>query len=101
MPFIPTPRPFAPDASRGPDLIIVKWLTVCVAISLVSLRFYVGVLRKKLGWDDYTILLALVSRLPSRLLQQSEADSSSEAFAIAESILSIFRTYISEIFVPV
>ena len=60
------PRPLPPDISRGPDILIVKWLTVFVALLLVSLRFYVrGVLRKKLGWDDYTIMLAVVSYLPS------------------------------------
>lgn len=67
MSYLPKPRPLAPDISRGPDLVIVKWLTVSVAVLLVSLRFYVGVLRKKLGWDDYTILLAVVSCIPSRL----------------------------------
>ena len=88
------PRPLPPDINRGPDILIVKWLTVSIALLLVSLRFYVrGVLRKKLGWDDYTILLAVVRYLPSGLLQQSFTDSCFEAFAIAESIFSNFQVY--------
>lgn len=71
------PRPLPPDISREPDTLIIKWLTVSVAFLLVSLRFYVrGVLRKKLGWDDYTILLAVVRYLPSGLFQQPVTDSS-------------------------
>lgn len=92
MSSTPTPGPLSPDISRGSDLTIVKWLTTSIAVLLVSLRFYVrGVLRKKLGWDDYTILLAVVSYLPSVPFQQSFTDSCSKAFAIAESIFSIFQ----------
>lgn len=87
------PRPLPPDVNRGPDILIVKWLTVSVALLLVSLRFYVrGVLRKKLGWDDYTILLAVVSYLRGGLFQQTFTDTCSEVFAIVESIFSDFQT---------
>lgn len=52
---------------------MVKWLTMSIALLLVSLRFYIrGILRKNLGWDDYTILLAMVREIrlerPSKLL---------------------------------
>ena len=63
-----TQGPLPPDISRGSDLLIVAWLTVSIASLLVSLRFYLrGVVRPNLGWDDYTILLALASSLLSRV----------------------------------
>ena len=66
MSFASTPESLPPDVSRGSDLLIVSWLTMSVAVLFVSLRFYIrGILRKSLGWDDYAILLAIVSYLPS------------------------------------
>lgn len=70
------PGPLPPDVSRGSDLLIVTWLTVSIALLLVSLRFYLQrILRKTLGWDDYTVLLALVTYLPSGVSQQPSTDS--------------------------
>ena len=58
----PIPGPLPPDVNRGSDLVIISWLTVSIALLLVSVRFYIrGILRKNLGWDDYLILLAIVS----------------------------------------
>lgn len=58
--------PLPPDISRGSDLLIVRWLTMSIALLFVSLRFYIrGILRKNIGWDDYMILLAIVSYLRS------------------------------------
>lgn len=63
-----TPGPLPPDISRGSDLLIVRWLTMSLALLIVSLRFYIrGILRKNVDWDDYTILLAVVSYLRSGL----------------------------------
>lgn len=59
-----TPGPFPPDISRASELLVVRWLTLSIAVLLVSLRFYIrGIIRKNLGWDDFTILLAIVSYL--------------------------------------
>ena len=56
------PGPLPPDVNRGSELLIVIWLTLSIALLLVSLRFWIrGILRKNLGWDDYLILLASVS----------------------------------------
>ena len=61
------PEPLPPDMNRGPELLLVSWLTVSVALLLVSLRVYIrAVSGKKVGWDDYTILLASVHYLPVR-----------------------------------
>ena len=62
MSSTPLPGPLPPDVNRGSDLNIISWLTVSIALLFVSLRFYIrGILRKNLGWDDYLILLAIVS----------------------------------------
>ena len=54
--------PLPPNVSRGSEFLIVSWLTVSIASLFVSLRFYIrGILCKILGWDDYFILLAMVS----------------------------------------
>ena len=54
--------PLPPDVNRGSELLIVIWLSLSIALLLVSLRFWIrGILRKNLGWDDYLILLASVS----------------------------------------
>ncbi len=54
-----------PDISRGYQYIAVQWSFISVSILVVSLRFCIrGLLRKRIGEDDYTILAALVSYLP-------------------------------------
>ena len=69
MSSTPIPGPLPPDVNRGSDLVIISWLTVSIALLLVSVRFYIrGILRKNLGWDDYLILLAIVSYNQSGLV---------------------------------
>ena len=64
MSSTPVPQPLPPDDSHGSDLIIVSWLTLSIALLLVSMRFYVrGILRKNLGWDDHLMLFATVSNV--------------------------------------
>ena len=61
-----TPGTLPPDISRGHDLVIVCWLSLSLALLLTFLRFYIrGIVRKNLGWDDYLILLSVVSYLRS------------------------------------
>ena len=61
-----TPDPLPPDITRGHDLVIVCWVTLSLALLLTSLRFYIrGIVRKSLGWDDYLILLSIVSYIRS------------------------------------
>ena len=51
-----------PDTNVGSDVLIVQWVTVSLAIIIVSLRIFTqAVLRRTAGWDDWTILIALVS----------------------------------------
>ena len=66
MSVTPTPGPLPPDTSRGHYLVIVCWVTLSLALLLTSLRFYIrGIVRKNLGWDDYLILLSIVSYIRS------------------------------------
>ena len=54
--------PLPPNESRGSDLITTNWITVSVASLVVFLRIYSrAFLRKVAGWDDWTIVIALVS----------------------------------------
>lgn len=62
MSAISTPGSLPHDISRGHDLVVVCWVTLSLALLLTSLRFYIrGIIRKNLGWDDYLILLSIVS----------------------------------------
>ena len=55
-----------PDTSRGPVLVGIIWTEACLAMVFAILRFYARIRpSSSLGWDDYTILLALVCRVPS------------------------------------
>lgn len=64
--------PLPPDVSRGSDLLIVTWLVVSIALLLVSLRFYIrGIHHNSLGWDDFTIFIAMVSYLSSGTSKQA------------------------------
>lgn len=53
--------PLPPDIKRGPTTLIICWIFLSLAIIIVSLRLIArGILRRTIGWDDYTILIALV-----------------------------------------
>lgn len=49
-----------PDTSRGPELLGIAWTSTALAIVMVALRMYTRITHKNIGWDDYTILVALV-----------------------------------------
>ena len=84
--------PSPPDTSRASAVLIFNWLTASIALLLVSLRFYIrGILRKNLGWDDYTSFLAIVSYLSSRVSQKPFVENCLQALVIAQNILSIFQ----------
>lgn len=49
------------DVNRGPQLLAVSMVTLLAAIAVVALRLYTRLkITLSLGWDDYTIVLALV-----------------------------------------
>ena len=57
------------DVNLGPGLIGSLVATTTTCIVSVALRFWVrGRLVKAIGWDDWTILLALVCSLNSSLI---------------------------------
>lgn len=49
-----------PDTSRGPELLAIAWTGTTLAIIMVALRMYTRITHKNVGWDDYTIIVALV-----------------------------------------
>lgn len=49
-----------PDTSIGPELLAAAWISTGLAIVMVALRMYTRITHKNTGWDDYTILVALV-----------------------------------------
>jgi len=49
-----------PDTSRGPELLAIAWTSTTLAIIMVALRMYTRITHKNVGWDDYTIIVALV-----------------------------------------
>lgn len=58
----PSAGPLPTDDSRGPQILIVNWVFLLIGLIIVIIRFITrGVLRKTLGRDDWTILIALVS----------------------------------------
>lgn len=59
-----SPLSLPPDISRGYQYVVAQWSCVSVAVLVVLLRFCIrGMLRRKIGQDDYTILAALVQTL--------------------------------------
>lgn len=55
---------------RGPLPLILAWTLGATATIIVGLRLYVklGLRQSKMGWDDYTIVIALVSGSLYRVL---------------------------------
>ena len=63
------------DVNRGPELLVVSWVTVSIALLLVSLRYFIrGVLRKNLDCSDHLILIAAVSYISSELSRRHLTD---------------------------
>ena len=58
----PSPPPLGEDENRGPTINIVNWTFTAVATLCVVLRLF-GRLRltNNVGWDDFWILVSIVS----------------------------------------
>lgn len=57
-----------PTVDRGPAILVVHWTLFAIAFVVVCLRFYVRTfMRSAVGWDDWTILAALVRSRPDWL----------------------------------
>lgn len=54
------PPPF-PDENRGPYLNAMFWTWSAIAILLTTLRFYIRIRIRTVGWDDWMMLLSVVS----------------------------------------
>ena len=46
--------------NKGPGQLATYFVTLGIAVPLVFLRLYIRITNKTYGWDDYTIVLALV-----------------------------------------
>lgn len=54
--------PLPSNDTRGPEIVGVLWALCTISWIIVLLRLYVRTfVRRNLGWDDYTIVAALVS----------------------------------------
>ena len=52
------------DVDKGPALIIASCVTIFIIVLVVILRFMVRIwVSKAIGWDDWTILFAVVRLL--------------------------------------
>lgn len=61
------PKPPGGDVDRSPVVLGVYWAEAVVAIIMVSLRMYARRLTHAIGWDDWTMLIALVRSLDDGL----------------------------------
>ena len=59
------PIPSGGDIDRGPSLLGQFWTEVALGIVLLCMRFWSRIHAKILGWDDFFMLVTLVSP-PSR-----------------------------------
>ncbi len=83
-----------PDISRGYQYIAVQWSLVSVSTLVVTLRFCIrGLLRRRIGEDDYTILAALVSYLPPHEFFSWRLSNQRcfQACALVQSVLAIYQ----------
>ncbi|EFY89839.1 hypothetical protein J3458_001505 [Metarhizium acridum] len=53
-------EPAGGDVDRGPQALILLWVTASIAIVIVALRLLGRRMRKSIGWDDWTMLFTLV-----------------------------------------
>lgn len=54
-----------PDATDAPRLLVPTGITIAIALGLYVPRIYSRVRPvNTLGWDDYTVSLAMVSEVP-------------------------------------
>lgn len=51
-----------PDVNRGPGLVVAAWIMGFAGCSLLTMRMYARIaIIKKVGWDDWTMIIAVVS----------------------------------------
>lgn len=49
------------DINRGPVVVAILWTETAVAVIIVSMRFYARTMIKRISWDDWLMLVTLVS----------------------------------------
>lgn len=53
--------PETPDINRGRVVVAILWTETAVAVIIVSMRFYARTMIKRISWDDWLMLVTLVS----------------------------------------
>lgn len=67
--FTPLPPPPDGDVNKGPAILAVAWFQFPIALAFVAARMYTRrCLLRNVGWDDWTIVIALVSSPQTRKL---------------------------------
>ena len=56
------PPPLDGDQDRGPRIIAVYWTIFTVGAVVTCLRFWARIKIRYVGWDDWLMLIAIVSR---------------------------------------
>lgn len=55
------------DVNRGPVVMAILWTESAVAVIFVSTRFYARTMIKRISWDDWLMLVTLVSIAPKSM----------------------------------
>ena len=60
MASVTPPNPLPANENIGPALVVLTCILTAVSVLTTGARWYVRIARRNLGWDDYTILAAVV-----------------------------------------
>ena len=59
--------PLPPDVNKGSGILISSWIEAAIGLVAVALRMYTrSKTIRNVGWDDWTMVLAMVSSSPLR-----------------------------------
>lgn len=54
-------EPPLPDVNQGPGLVVAAWIMGLAGCSLLAMRMYArSAIIKKVGWDDWTMIISAV-----------------------------------------
>lgn len=60
----PSMNQLPPDVHQGAGLVVAAWTMGAVGCSLLAMRMYTrAVIVEKMGWDDWTMIMAVVSSI--------------------------------------
>lgn len=60
------------DVNRGPGLVVAAWIMGLAGCSLLAMRMYTRtMIIKKVAWDDWTMVVAVVSFITTHYLNHT------------------------------